>query len=100
MRSTEAMKTASTRPANVSPSRPSWAKACTVRISCSVSSTCAVTSATRSCTVRESLRTLSPSNPIGSSTKGMHARARSVSFTLVKKSITTQPTIVIAMRNA
>jgi hypothetical protein len=99
-RSTEARKTSFTRSPKVALSRRSWANACTVRISWRVSSTWLATSATRSCTARDSRRTRLPRRPIGASTTGIPASARIESFTLVKKSIATQPTSVTAMRSA
>ena len=99
-RCTATANTASTRWPKVALSRSSWAKACTVRISCSVSSTWLETSATRSCTARDSPRTRRPRSAIGSSTSGMPTSASAVSFGLVTKSITAQPAMVIAMRSA
>jgi hypothetical protein len=99
-RSTDARKTSFTRSPKVALSRRSCAKACTVRISWSVSSTWLETSATRSCTVRERRRTRLPRMAMGARMTGMPRSARIESFTLVTKSMTMQPSMVTPMRSA
>ena len=91
---------ASTRSPKRPRSTPSWPYACTVRISCSASSTYAPTSPMRSWLARASFFTRRPKRMIGATTTGTPASTSSVSLVLVIASITRPPTSSRRLRTA